>query len=46
MTANCELYECGAYLKMKVAKDIKSGGELTLAYNLYDPCKNYVDAND
>ena len=45
-SANCVLYECGAYLKMKVVKDIKIDGELTLAYNLYDPCKNYVDAND
>jgi len=45
-SANCALYECGAYLKMKVVKDIKIDGELTLAYNLYDPCKNYVDAND
>ena len=44
--ANCELYQCGAYLRMKTSKDIKVGGELTLAYNLYDPCKNYVDAND
>ena len=44
--ANCELYECGAYLRMKTSKHIKEGEELTLTYNLYDPCKNYVDAND
>tara|TARA_R100001591_G_scaffold62109_1_gene71556 strand:+ start:4159 stop:4509 length:351 start_codon:yes stop_codon:yes gene_type:complete len=44
--ANCELYECGAYLRMKTSKDIKEGEELTLSYNLYDPCKNYVEAND
>ena len=25
---------------------IDEGEELTLTYNLYDPCKNYVDAND
>ena len=43
---NCVLYECGAYLKMKIEKDIKPGEELTLTYNMYDPCKNYVDAND
>jgi len=45
-TPNCELYECGAYLKMKTSKNIRPGEELTLAYNLYDPCKNYVDANE
>ena len=43
---NCVLYECGAYLKMKINEDIKPGGELTLTYSMYDPCKNYVDAND
>ena len=43
---NCVLYECGAYLKMKTSREIKSGEELTLTYNLYDPCKNYVDANE
>jgi len=31
---------------MKIEKDIKPGEELTLTYNMYDPCKNYVDAND
>ena len=44
-TANCVLYECGAYLKLKAAKTINSGDELTLAYNLYDPCKNYMETN-
>ena len=43
---NCVLYECGAYLKMKTSKTINPGEELTLAYNLYDPCKNYVEANE
>ena len=45
-TSNCELYECGAYLRMKTSKKIEAGGELTLTYNLYDPCKNYVEANE
>ena len=31
---------------MKTSKTINPGEELTLAYNLYDPCKNYVDANE
>ena len=44
--ANCELYECGAYLKMKTSENIKPGQELTLTYGLYDPCKNYVGTND
>ena len=43
--ANCVLYECGAYLKLKAAQTINSGDELTLAYNLYDPCKNYMETN-
>ena len=38
---NCELYECGEYLKMRTIKEIRAGEELTLSYNLYDPCKNY-----
>jgi len=41
--ANCELYECGEYLRMKTSKKIKVGEELTLTYNLYDPCKNYME---
>jgi len=44
--ANCVLYECGAYLKMKVDKNLNPGDELTLAYNMYDPCKNYMEANE
>ena len=43
---NCEFYECGAYLKMKTSRDIKPGEELTITYTLYDPCKNYIDANE
>lgn len=43
---NCVLYECGNYLKMKVLSDIRSGGELTLNYSLYEPCKNYINVND
>ena len=39
---NCKLYECGDYLKMKTAKAIKEGEELTLSYSLYEPCKNYI----
>ena len=39
---NCTLYECGNYLKMKTAKTIKEGEELTLSYSLYEPCKNYI----
>ena len=39
---NCEFYECGAYLKMKISKPIKNGEELTVKYSLYDPCKNYM----
>ena len=42
---NCVLYECGEYLKMKTLLDIKASEELTLNYNLYDPCKNYVNVN-
>jgi|14BtaG_2_1085337.scaffolds.fasta_scaffold18957_2 mannose-6-phosphate isomerase-like protein (cupin superfamily) len=45
-TPNCEFYECGAYLKMKISTDINAGEELTVKYTLYDPCKNYVDANE
>lgn len=45
-TPNCVLYECGAYLKLKVDKDIKVGEELTLTYSLYDPCKNYMEINE
>ena len=41
-TSNCELYECGEYLKMKTIKTIKAGEELTLTYSLYEPCKNYI----
>ena len=44
--SNCELYECGEYLKMRTTKEIKAGEELTLTYNLYDPCKNYVCSDD
>jgi len=44
-TPNCVLYECGAYLKAKVVQTINPGDELTLAYNLYDPCKNYMETN-
>tara|TARA_B100000287_G_scaffold428709_1_gene480563 strand:+ start:766 stop:1107 length:342 start_codon:yes stop_codon:yes gene_type:complete len=43
---NCELYECGEYLKMRTIKPIKAGEELTLTYNLYDPCKNYKCNSD
>ena len=43
---NCELYECGDYLKMRTTKLIKTGEELTLMYNLYDPCKNYKCCGD
>ena len=39
---NCELYECGNYLKMRTIKDIIPGQELTLTYSLYDPCKDYL----
>ena len=39
---NCELYECGEYLKMKTIKNIKSGNELTLDYTLCKPCKDYI----
>mgnify|MGYP003636181607 FL=1 len=45
-TPNCVLYECGAYLKLKINKDIKPGEELTLTYDLYDPCKNYMEVNE
>ena len=45
-TPNCILYECGAYLKMKVDKTIRPGEELTLTYSLYDPCKNYMEVNE
>ena len=30
---------------MKTSKKIKVGEELTLTYNLYDPCKNYMEDN-
>ena len=43
---NCVLYGCGEFLKLKTIKEIIGGEELTLNYTLYDPCKNYVDAND
>lgn len=39
---NCELYECGEYLKMKTIKNINPGEELTLDYTFYKPCKNYM----
>ena len=39
---NCSVYECGEYLKMKTKTNIQAGEELTLNYNLYDPCKNYI----
>ena len=45
-TPNCELYECGDYLKMKTSKLIEAGEELTLTYSLYDPCKNYKCDSD
>ncbi len=45
-TPNCVLYECGAYLKMKIEKTIRPGEELTLTYSLYDPCKNYMEVNE
>ena len=45
-TSNCELYECGDYLKLKTSKLIKAGEELTLTYSLYDPCKNYKCGSD
>ena len=38
---NCVLYECGEYLKLRTARDIKPGEELTISYNLYGPCSNY-----
>jgi hypothetical protein len=40
--ANCEIYECGSYLKMRTIKDIRAGEELTLNYTLYKPC-NYLN---
>jgi hypothetical protein len=40
--ANCELYKCGEYLKMRTIRDIKAGDELTLNYTLYKPC-NYLN---
>ena len=40
--ANCEIYECGEYLRMRTIKDIKAGDELTLNYTLYKPC-NYLN---
>jgi SET domain-containing protein len=40
---NCQIYECGEYLKMKTILDIQKGDELTLNYTLYEPCKNYVN---
>ena len=39
---NCTLYECDGYLKMKTTIDIQAGNELTLNYNLQEPCKNYM----
>ena len=42
LNPNCTLYECGDYLKMKTIKLIRPGGELTLNYNLHEPCKNYM----
>jgi hypothetical protein len=39
---NCELYECGAYLRMKTSREIRASEELTITYHLYDPCKNYM----
>ena len=29
--ANCELYQCGAYLRMKTSKDIKVGGRVNFS---------------
>lgn len=39
--ANCELYECGEYLRMRTIKSIRPTEELTLNYKLYKPC-NYL----
>ena len=39
--ANCEIYECGDYLKMRTIKEIRPSEELTLNYTLYKPC-NYL----
>tara|TARA_R110002020_G_scaffold310302_1_gene526091 strand:- start:195 stop:527 length:333 start_codon:yes stop_codon:yes gene_type:complete len=40
--ANCEIYECGEYIKMRTIKDLRAGEELTLNYTLYKPC-NYLN---
>ena len=40
--ANCEIYECEEYIKMRTIKDIRPGEELTLNYTLYKPC-NYLN---
>ena len=39
--ANCEIYECGEYLRMRTIKRIHPTEELTLNYKLYKPC-NYL----
>ena len=40
--ANCEIYKCDKYLKMRTIEDIRAGEELTLNYTLYKPC-NYLN---
>ena len=39
---NCVLYKSENYLMMKTIKPIKASEELTVTYDLYDPCKNYI----